>query len=155
MNAVIFSSSIFPFNGLKVFLLRLFGAKIGKGCIIKPKVNVKYPWLLKIGDHCWIGEKVWIDNLAKVDIGNNVCLSQEAFLLCGNHDYSKTTFDLMVEPIKICEGAWIGAKSIVCPGVIVEAHAVLAVAAVATKNLEAYGIYQGNPASFVKKRVVG
>tara|TARA_R110000868_G_scaffold58893_3_gene181137 strand:+ start:344 stop:904 length:561 start_codon:yes stop_codon:yes gene_type:complete len=154
VNAMVFNSYAFPFNGLKVFLLRLFGAKVGKACIIKPNVNIKYPWFLKVGDYCWIGEKVWIDNLIQVEIGNNVCLSQEAFLLCGNHDYKKTTFDLIVKPIVISNGAWIGAKAIVCPGVIVKEHSVLAAASVATKNLEAYGVYQGNPAVFVKGRII-
>jgi len=152
VNALIFNSYIFPFNGLKVFLLRLFAAKVGRGCVIKPKVNIKYPWKLRIGDHSWIGEKVWIDNLAPVEIGNNVCLSQEAFLLCGNHDYTKTTFDLIVEPIELCEGAWVGAKGIVCPGVIMEEHAVLAAGSVATNNMEAYGVYQGIPAVMVRRR---
>ena len=75
-----------PFIGLKRGVLRLFGAKIGKGVVIKPRVNVKYPWLLEIGDHTWIGEGVWIDNLGQVEIGNNVCISQGALLLSGNHN---------------------------------------------------------------------
>lgn len=152
INALLFNSYLFPFSGLKVFLLRLFGAQIGKGCVIKPKVNIKYPWKLKVGDYCWIGEKVWIDNLAEVEIGNNVCLSQGAMLLCGNHDYKKTTFDLIVKPIIIKEGAWIGAQSVVCPGVIVGSYAVLSVASVATTELEENFIYSANPAKKVRSR---
>ena len=150
-NVVWFNSG-FPISRLKIFMLRLYGAKIGSGVVIKPRVNIKYPWKLTIGNNVWIGEHVWIDNLGKVSIGDNVCLSQGAFLLCGNHDYKKTTFDLIVGDITLEEGVWIGAKAIVCPGVTCSSHSVLAVGSVATSNLEAYKIYQGNPASIVRER---
>lgn len=97
---------------------------------------------------------MWIDNLGIVAIGNHCCLSQGAMLLCGNHDYSKSTFDLMVGDITLEDGVWIGAKSIVCPGIICHSHSVLSVGSVATKNLEAHTIYQGNPAVRVKDRVI-
>ncbi|MDB5191411.1 MAG: wcaF [Segetibacter sp.] len=121
---------------------------------MKPSVNIKYPWKLELGDYCWIGEKVWIDNLAPVIIGNNVCISQGAMLLCGNHDFTKSTFDLLVKPITLEDGVWIGAKSMVCPGVLCATHSILTVQSVATRNLSAYTIYQGNPALAVKKRIV-
>jgi putative colanic acid biosynthesis acetyltransferase WcaF len=144
----------FPYSGFKRFLLRLFGAKIGKGVVIKPCVNIKYPWKLKIGNHVWIGENVWIDNLDMVTIGNNCCLSQGVFMLCGNHDYKSSSFDLKVSPIVLEDGAWIGAKAIVCPGVTVGTHAVLSVGSVATKNLEPYSINSGNPAMKTNQRVI-
>ena len=81
-----------PFSGLKKAILRLFGAKIGKGVVIKPAVNIKYPWKLEIGDYVWIGENAWIDNLGKVTIGSNSCISQGALLLCGNHNYKRENF---------------------------------------------------------------
>lgn len=143
-----------PFIGVKIFILKLFGCKIGKGVIIKPSVNIKYPWLLEIGNHVWIGEKVWIDNLAKVTISDNVCISQNAMLLCGNHNYKKDSFDLIVGEIYLEEGVWVGAKAIVCPNVILKSHSILAVGSVANKNLEAYSIYQGNPAKKVRDRVI-
>lgn len=124
-NAVFFICPLNPISGLKVWLLRLFGAKVGRGVVIKPSVNIKYPWHLKIGDYTWIGEKVWIDNLADVTIGSNVCISQGTMLLCGNHNYKKPTFDLMIKPITIEDGAWIGAKCIVCPGITVKENCVV------------------------------
>lgn len=139
---------------LKVALLRLFGAKIGQSVTIKPGVNVKYPWFLAIGNHVWIGEEVWIDNLTQVTIHDNVCLSQGAMLLTGNHDYRRRAFDLVVKPITLEEGVWIGAKAVVCPGIHCHSHALLAVGSVATRPLEAYGIYQGNPAVWVRKREI-
>ncbi|WP_332732975.1 putative colanic acid biosynthesis acetyltransferase [Flavihumibacter sp.] len=153
-NAFVFATQFFPISGIKVSLLRFFGAKIGKGLVLKPSVNIKYPWKLTIGDYCWIGENVWIDNLTEVVIGNNVCISQGAMLLTGNHDYSKSTFDLSVKSIYLDDGVWIGAHSVVCPGVTCQSHAVLAVGSVATKNLEPYTVYQGNPALPIKERII-
>ncbi len=152
-NIVWFNSG-FPLNGVKIFLLRMYGAKIGSGVIIKPRVNIKYPWRLKVGNNVWIGEGVWIDNIGNVSIGDNVCLSQGAFLLCGNHDYKKAAFDLIVGDILLEEGVWIGAKATVCPGVTCASHSVLAVGSVASSNLESYKIYQGNPAQMVRERSI-
>lgn len=154
-NVLFFINPLNPFSGIKVHLLRLFGARIGIGVTIKPCVNVKYPWLLEVGDYTWIGENVWIDNLAKVKIGNNVCVSQGTMLLCGNHNYKKTTFDLMIGEITVEDGSWLGAQSVVSPGVTVHTHAVLSVGSVACRDLEAYGVYQGSPAFKVRERVIG
>lgn len=153
-NLCFFRSGVFPVYGLKRGLLRCFGAKVGKGVVIKPHVNIKYPWNLSIGAYSWIGEGVWIDNLAQVTIKENVCLSQNAFLLTGNHNYKKQAFNLMIKPIVLEEGVWIGAKAIVCPGVTAQSHAMLSVGSVATKDLEPFSIYTGNPAVIIKKRVM-
>lgn len=152
VNALVFSGRWLPFAGLKVGLLRLFGARIGRGVNIKPAVNIKYPWLLRIGDYTWIGEEVWIDNLAMVDIGSNCCVSQGAMLLCGNHDYKKTTFDLITGPITICDGAWVGARSLVCPGVTLRRGSILAAGSVATTDLPEGFVCQGNPAAPKRRR---
>lgn len=153
-NALFFNHHLAVFNGFKCMVLRWFGAKIGNGVLIKPSVNIKYPWFLTIGDYCWIGENVWIDNLAPISIGNNVCISQGAMLLTGNHDFTKSRFDLIIKPIVIEDGVWIGAKSVVCPGVYCESHAVLSVQSVATKRLSSYVIYKGNPAQPIKTREI-
>ena len=153
-NVLFFQNRLFPFNGIKILILKMFGAKIGRGVIIKPSVNIKYPWKLSIGDHCWIGENVWIDNLAQVSIGANSCLSQGAMLLCGNHNYAKSTFDLMASNIILEEGVWIGAQTVVCPGVTCCSHSILTVGSIATKNLDPNGIYKGNPAIKIKERTI-
>lgn len=151
-NALVLQNTLNPSSGLKIFFLRLFGAKIGKGVTIKPSVNVKYPWLLEVGDHVWIGEEVWIDNLVPVRIDGHCCLSQGAMLLTGSHNYKLETFDLQALPIVLEEGVWIGAKATVCPGVTCHSQSVLSVSSVATTNLQANGIYQGNPAVFKRTR---
>lgn len=154
VNLVFFKSSWFPLYGLKNGLLRLFGAKIGKGVAIKPCVNIKYPWLLTVGNNVWIGEDVWIDNLEMVTIGNNVCISQGALLLTGSHNYKKHSFNLITGSIILEDGAWIGAKAIINQGITIGSHAVLTSGSVATKGLESYGVYQGNPALKVRDRVI-
>lgn len=154
INIIILLNPFNPFSNIKIYILRLFGAKIGKGVVIKPSINIKYPWKLNIGNHVWIGENVWIDNLAEVSIADNVCISQGAMLLTGNHNYKLSTFDLIIGEIVLEEGVWIGAKSVVCPGVKCASHSVLTVGSIATKNLEPYTIYQGNPAIKLKERFI-
>src|SRR5687768_1738963 len=88
-----FLNTAFPWPySFKRNLLKLFGARIGKGLVIKPGVRIKNPWRLTIGENCWIGESVWIDNLEDVEIGDNVCISQGTILLTGNHDYTISNF---------------------------------------------------------------
>ncbi len=154
INIIFFKNSFNTLNFTKVFLLKLFGAKIGQGVVIKPSVNIKYPWRLQIGNHVWIGENAWIDNLADVKIGDNCCISQGAMLLTGSHDYSKTTFDVITGEIILEDGVWIGAKSIVYPDIICKSHSLLGVNSVATKKLDPYFIYHGNPAVKISKRTV-
>lgn len=154
INAFILKSSWFPFMRPKKQLLQLFGAKIGTGLVIKPGVSIKFPWKLKVGDHVWLGENCWIDNLDAVIIEEHVCISQGALLLTGNHDYTRPSFDYRNAPIYLEAGVWIGAKAVVCPGVRCKSHSVLAVGSIATKDLEEYMIYQGNPAHAVRKRIL-
>jgi putative colanic acid biosynthesis acetyltransferase WcaF len=154
INAVFFKTGLLPINGFKVALLRLFGAKIGNNVTIKPGVNIKYPWHLTVGNNTWIGEDVWIDCLVPITIGSNVCISQGAMLLTGSHNYKKTTFDLITGNIILEDGAWIGAKAVVNQGITVDTHAVLTTGSIATKNLDAYSIYQGNPAVKIRDRAI-
>lgn len=153
-NAIFFKTSLMPVNGFKTGLLRLFGAKIGKNITIKPGVSVKYPWHLTVGNNTWIGEDVWIDCLVPITIGSNVCISQGAMLLTGSHNYKKTTFNLITGGITLEDGVWIGAKAVVNQGITVATHAVLTTGSIATKNLDAYSIYQGNPAVKIRDRVI-
>jgi putative colanic acid biosynthesis acetyltransferase WcaF len=133
-------------------LLRLFGAKIGRGVIIKPGVRIKFPWRLEIGDDSWLGEEVWIDNLDSVRIGANCCISQGAYICTGSHDWSSETFDLVAKSVQIKDGAWIAARATVGPGVVVGQGAVLALGSVATQPLRDWSVYRGSPAVFLKQR---
>jgi putative colanic acid biosynthesis acetyltransferase WcaF len=141
-------------SGLRCWVLRRFGARVGRGVVIKPDVRITFPWKLALGDHVWLGEEVFILNLAQVAIESNVCVSQRAFLCAGNHDYKSPAFVLIVKPIRIEQGAWVGAGAFVGPGVVVGSHAVLTAGSVATRDLQAFGVYQGNPAVLVRQRVI-
>lgn len=152
VNAILINSWLWPESKIKCAVLRLFGARIGGGVVIKPRVNIKYPWYLEIGDHVWIGEGVWIDNLVPVLIGNNVCLSQNSYLLTGNHNYNDPKFSLITKKITIEDGVWIGAMSVVCPGVRVRRNSVLTVGSVLQKDSDEGWIYRGNPAERVRQR---
>lgn len=147
-------SSWQPSCWIRLRALKFFGAEIGRGVILKPGLKVKFPWKLIVGDHSWIGEDVWIDNLAVVEIGSHCCLSQGSYLCTGNHDWRKTSFDLMVSPILVEDGAWLGAFSRVAPGVVVGTNSVLALGSVATESLLSSKIYQGNPATVIGTRKV-
>ncbi|KLT66646.1 WcaF family extracellular polysaccharide biosynthesis acetyltransferase [Pedobacter sp. BMA] len=146
-----FRSGIIPVSSILVFLLRLFGARIGKDVRIKPGIHIKYPWKLSVGDYCWLAD-CYIENLDWVSIGTNCCISQQAILMTGNHNYSKTSFDLITKPIVLEDGVWVGAAAKVCPGLTLYSHSVLTMGSTATTNLDAYGIYQGHPAVKVKDR---
>src|SRR5258708_24420333 len=154
VNILFFKNSLNIFSALKTGLLKLFGAQLGKGVVVKPAVNIKYPWKLKVGDHSWIGAEVWIDNLSDVIIGRNVTLSKGSLLLTGTHDHSRTTFDFMAFPIILEDGVWIGAKAVVYGGITCRSHSILGINSVAEKELEPYTIYKGNPAVPVLKREI-
>ena len=132
--------------------MRLFGARIGNGVDIKPRVRIKFPWKLTVGDDSWIGEGVWIDNLADVKIGSHCCISQAAYLCTGSHDWSKPGFDLITASIDIKDGSWICARSIVGPGVATGEGSVLALGSVATRDLAPWSVYSGVPAVRIKTR---
>jgi putative colanic acid biosynthesis acetyltransferase WcaF len=151
----LFQACPLKLSRLKGAVLRCFGGSVGRGVVVKPNVKITFPWKLTLADHVWLGEECWLLNLAPVTIEAHVCISQRAFLCTGNHDYKSPSFDLITKPIRVEEGAWIGAGAFVGPGVTVGTHAVLAAGSVATKDLEPYGIYQGNPAVLVGKRVIG
>ena len=138
----------------RVAWLRCFGAEIGQGVVIRSRVYVHFPWRLKMGNNVWLGEEAYLLNLAPILMESNVCISQRSFLCTGSHDYTSGSFDLITKPITLEKGAWIGAASWVGPGVRIGTHAVLAAASVATKSLNPWGVYQGNPATFVRKRVL-
>jgi putative colanic acid biosynthesis acetyltransferase WcaF len=154
VNVFFFKNAYNVFSSIKTGLLKAFGAKLGKGVVIKPSVNIKYPWKLTIGDHSWIGENVWIDNLSEVTIGNHVTISQGGLLITGSHDHTKQGFDFITRPIILEDGVWICAGAIVLGGVTCKSHSILGTHATAEKNLEAYTIYKGNPALPIGERII-
>lgn len=133
-------------SGCKAALLRLFGAKVGRGVVIKPRVNIHFPWKLEIGDHVWIGEEATILNFEPVRIGPHCCISQQAYLCGGGHDFRDEAFSYRNGPITLGSGVWIQLRAVVCPGVEIGDETVVAVGAVVTHNLPPNTICSGNPA---------
>lgn len=123
-------------RGLRVRLLRAFGATVGDGVFIRHRVRVLWPWKLTIGDDCWIGEDVWILNLEPVTVEHDVCLSQGAMLCTGSHDRRRVDFAYRNKPITVCSGAWVAVRATVLAGVTVGRGAVVGAGAVASKDLE-------------------
>jgi putative colanic acid biosynthesis acetyltransferase WcaF len=151
LEACVINNKLLPFSGVRVALLRLFGAKIGTGCRFVHPVRVKAPWNLEVGDNCWFGVDVWIYNQTLIRIGSNVCISQGTFLTAGSHDMS-TTMDLHVAPIIIEDGVWITSKCVVQMGVTIGRSAVVTPSSVVHRSLEAEGVYGGNPCRFIRNR---
>ena len=116
VSALVFQSALVLPSRWKAAVLRAFGARIGDGLVIKPRVTIKYPWFLEVGDHVWLGEGVWIDNHTTVAIGSHVCISQGAYLFTGNHDWNDPLFRFFCQPITLEDGVWVAAKAVICPG---------------------------------------
>ena len=109
------SNPLQPSSGLRRWALNTFGAKIGKGVILRQRLRVKFPWNLEIGDSSWIGEGVWIHNQDKVTIGHDVCISQETFITTGSHDF-RNDMSLITKPVVIESGAWVCSRAIITAG---------------------------------------
>jgi putative colanic acid biosynthesis acetyltransferase WcaF len=151
IERTVIANQLLPSSALRVALLRLFGARIGRNCRLVHAMRVKFPWNLQVGDNCWFGEDVWIYNQAHIRIGSNVCVSQGTFLTTGSHDL-ESTMDLRVSPIVIEDGAWISSRCIVQMGVTVGRSAVVTPLSVVHKSLEPAGIYGGNPCKLIRGR---
>jgi putative colanic acid biosynthesis acetyltransferase WcaF len=152
VNAVVFLNPLLPAYGLKRWILRKFGATIGEGVLIKPSVNIKYPWLLTIGEHSWIGERAWLDCTSRLTIGKHVVISQGAFLCCGMHDWQDPGMGSVVAPIVVEDGVWIASFALIAGNVTIEQEAMVALGSVVFNDCEARGIYRGNPAQRVGVR---
>jgi len=137
---------------LRVRLLRLFGAKIGGGVVIRSGVNITFPWRFETGDHVWIGEEVYILSLAQVTLGSHVCLSQRAFLCTGSHDWRRETFDLQTRSIVVENSVWISAQVFVGPGVRIGKNSVIGAGTVVMKTVPGDSLAKGNPAVVSEKK---
>jgi len=143
----LFFAPWFPISSeIKVFILRLFGAVIGTGVIIRSRVNITFPWRLTVGDHVWIGDEVCILSLAPVVIASHVCISQRAFLCTGSHNFHRPSFDLIVKPIEIEEGCWIAANVFIGPGVTLSKGTFCVAGSVVFKSSRENEVLLGNPA---------
>lgn len=153
VQSVLFSISPQFMYGWRVFLLRLFGAKIGSNVIIRPSVKVTYPWKLEIGENAWVGDYVELYTLGEIKIGNNAVVSQKSYLCTGSHDYQSEAFDIYQKPIVIEDEAWVAADVFIGPGVTVGAGAVIAARSSVYKDMPAGMVCMGSPAVPIKPRL--
>jgi putative colanic acid biosynthesis acetyltransferase WcaF len=143
---IVFFLTAFPWpQKLKHFVLKVFGATVGSGVVIKPRVNIHFPWKLILGNHCWIGEECFILNFEPIYIGEHACVSQRTFLCGGNHNFRSPNFEYRNASIKIHPGAWVGAMAFVGPGVEIGVDTVVAAGSIVTKSLQPNHICSGNP----------
>jgi putative colanic acid biosynthesis acetyltransferase WcaF len=149
----LFFTTSFPWpSPIKVRLLRLFGAKVGKQVYLKPRISIHFPWKLVIGDFSWIGEEVTIVNFEPISIGNHCCISQRAFLCSGNHDFRDPAMGYRNAPITIMDGVWVGATSSIGPGTTLGVDTVISLGSVVLNDLPDNGVYRGHPAVRVADR---
>jgi putative colanic acid biosynthesis acetyltransferase WcaF len=153
-GSLLFRISPRPCFACRRFLLRCFGAKIGKQVHIYNSACIYFPWNLTVGDWSAIGEGVLIYNLGPVTLGEKVTISHRAHLCAGTHDYSQADLPLLKPPIVVEDQAWICADAFVGPGVAVGRGAIVGARAVVTKNVEPWTIVAGNPAKAIKQRTL-
>ncbi|MEP2279880.1 WcaF family extracellular polysaccharide biosynthesis acetyltransferase [Maribacter sp.] len=152
---IVFFLSALPYpSKLKVGILKMFGAKIGKGVVIKPRVNIHFPWKLIIGNYVWVGEEAFLLNFELLHIENNVCISQRSFLCGGNHDYRKPSMPYRNGPITLKEGCWVGANCFIAPNVTIGANTVITAGSIVTKNVKENIVTSITSGNFSKPRWV-
>ena len=139
-------------NRWRVFLLRRFGAQIGRSVVIRPSASVTYPWKLTIGDFSWIGEDVVLYSLDTIRIGDHSVISQRSYLCAGSHDYTDVSFQIVSKPIIINDECWLATDVFVSPGVEIGRGTVVAARSTVTRNLPSGVIAMGSPARVIRKR---
>lgn len=138
--------------GWRRLLLRCFGANIGKKVIIRPSVQITYPWKVSIGDYSWIGDDVVLYSLGNITIGTNSVVSQRSYLCTGTHDYSKIDFPISAKNILIKDQCWLATDVFVAPGITINEGTVVGARSTVLNNLEPFSVYAGSPAKLIKKR---
>jgi len=138
--------------GWRRFLLRAFGAKVGKKVLIRPSVTVTYPWKVTIGDNTWIGDDVVLYSLGVIEIGPNVVVSQKCYICTGSHDYTRPDFQIYAKKVMIERESWLATDVYVAPGVTVGHGAVVGARSSVFKDIEGGYVYVGSPAKKIAKR---
>ena len=154
VQATLFAWSPQVFYGWRAFLLRLFGARVGKGIKIRPTARVTLPWKVTLGDYCLIGDDVILYSLDNIEIGDHTVISQRSYICTGTHDLDRVSFDLITQPVKIADQVWIAADVFVAPGVTIGRGCVVGVRSTVFDNLPEGMICYGSPAKPVKPRKI-
>jgi putative colanic acid biosynthesis acetyltransferase WcaF len=153
VQAIFFANSPQFLYGWRRFLLRLFGASVGKGVILRPSVKITYPWKLKIGNYSWIGDDVGLYTLGEIRIGDNVVVSQKSYLCTGSHKFNSATFDIYSKPIILEDEVWVATDVFIAPGIRIGKGALIGARSSVYKDMPANMICIGDPAAPKKPRV--
>ena len=140
--------------GFRATLLRAFGAKVGKGAVIRPSVTITYPWKLTIGDFVWVGDNAVLYTLGEIEIGANAVVSQNCYLCAADHDYTQADFPIRSRRIVIGAQAWLAADVFVAPGITIGSGAVIGARSSVFKDMPAGMVCFGYPCVPVKTRVM-
>ena len=139
-------------HGWRRFLLRHFGATVGRAAKVYPACRIWAPWNLTLGDRCWLADGVDCYSVAPIALGADCVVSQRAFLCAATHDYTDPAFPLVLAPITVGPRVWIAAEAFVGPGVTVGAGAVIGARACVTRDVPAGAVMGGNPAAILNWR---
>jgi putative colanic acid biosynthesis acetyltransferase WcaF len=152
VQSLFFNTSPQFLYGWRRFLLRSFGAKIGKGVILRPTMKIQFPWKVTIGDYSWIGDNVNLYSLGEIEIGVNVVISQSCYICTGSHDYLDEAFRIYAEKITIKDECWLATDVYVAPGITIGKGTVVGARSSVFKDLPAGKICIGSPAKVIKER---
>ena len=152
VDSLLFRSSPQIFFGWRRWLLRLFGAQIGKGALIRPSVEITYPWKVSIGDHAWVGDRVVLYSLAEIRIGAHSVVSQHSYLCTGSHDMESPSYAIVAAPIVIGAQCWVASHVFVAPGVTIDDGAVVGARSAVFHDLPSAMVCQGTPAKPIRPR---
>ncbi|PRY44170.1 putative colanic acid biosynthesis acetyltransferase WcaF [Spirosoma oryzae] len=153
INRTIFRLLPLQVRSYRIFLLRIFGAKLANTVTISPLANIDYPWNLKMGHLSSLGDGAWAYCLASISIGDRCCIGKDVYLLTGSHDIEDTGFNMVTKPIIINDCCWIATGAYILPGIEIGACTVVAARSVVVKNTASFTVVGGNPAKFVKTRI--
>ena len=145
VQAIAFPLTPHSFHGIRIALLRLFGADIGEGVVIRPGARFFYPWNVKIGDYSWVGDGVVFYSWDQITVGRHAVVSQKSYLCAGSHDMTDPTFKLQTAPITIGNGVWIATDCFIAPGVTIGANAVIGGRSSVFKDMPAAKVCMGSP----------
>ncbi|TAE56296.1 MAG: colanic acid biosynthesis acetyltransferase WcaF [Nostocales cyanobacterium] len=154
VQAVAFPLTPHPFNVIRCAILRLFGAKIGQGVVIRPTARFTYPWKVTIGDYSWVGDDVVFYSLEQINIGEHCVVSQKSYLCTGSHDIKDPTFSLQTASITIGNGAWVATDCFIAPGVNIGANAVIGARSSVFTNIPPGQVCWGTPCKPQYQRTV-
>lgn len=152
VESTFFRHSPWIANDFRCWILRCFGAKIGKKVVVRPTVKIPYPWKITIGDYSWVGEDVVLYSLAHIYIGSNTVISQRSYLCAGYHDYQSLRFEVLGDPVVIADQVWIATDVFIAPGVTVGKGTVVGARSSVFQSMPEYKICIGSPCRPIKDR---